>query len=378
MQHSELSALNSAPGESDRIESIDALRGFDMFWIVGGASLVTRLHKITHNEIFDVVANQFTHVSWEGCHFYDIIFPLFVFLMGTSTVFSLRKVVARDGLGAGYRRLLVRAIVIYLLGLFYYGGMSRDAGPEMFRYVGVLQRIAICYLAGGVLFLNCRFRGLLISCAGLLIGYWILMAFVAVPGMGVGNFSEGKNLANYLDQRFLPGYKWDGHWDPEGLLSTLPAIGTGLCGIFAGLLLHRVDLTPKQKFFGLVLAGTICLLTGWLWSLQFPIVKKLWTSSFVLVTAGWSYWFLAVFYLTIDIWRVRVWAQPFVWLGMNAIAIYMLTNLVSFRQVVRRMVHEPVLEIVAPYDDLFVSSLALSLTIAVCYILYRQRIFIRV
>ena len=204
--------------------AIDALRGFDMFWILGAASLVRGLRHVNKTEFVSTLSRQLTHVNWEGCHFYDIIFPLFVFLMGASTVGSLRNTVAREGRGAAYRRVLLRAIILYLLGLFYYGGLSRDGGPEMFRYMGVLQRIAICYLAGGVLFLNFRFRGLLVSCAGLLIGYWILMTFVPLSEHGAGNYEEGKNLANYLDQHYLPGYKLDGNgnWDYSVRCRQLP------------------------------------------------------------------------------------------------------------------------------------------------------------
>ena len=361
-----------------RIGAIDALRGFDMFWILGAAGLVHGLRNLSQVEVVNVLAKQLEHVAWEGCHFYDIIFPLFVFLMGVSTVFSLRKIVAREGTGAAYRRVVFRAIILYLLGLFYYGSLSRDGGPEMFRYFGVLQRIAICYLAGGILFLSLQFRGLLFTCAGLLIGYWLLLTFVPVPGFGAGNYDEGKNLANYLDQQYLWGYKWDGDWDPEGLLSTLPAIATGLLGIFAGLILARSNLTPRQKFLNLVLLGVVCLLSGWVWSLQFPLIKKLWTSSFVLLTAGWSYLLLATFYLVIDVWNMRTWAQPFVWIGMNSIAIYMLANLVRFSSVVRRVVHQGVLDTIEPWGDLLVTLLSLMIAVGVCYLLYRKRIFIRV
>ena len=377
------SALPGAKADTKvhpRVVAIDALRGFDMFWILGAASLLRGLRHVNKTEFVSTLSRQLSHVNWEGCHFYDIIFPLFVFLMGASTVGSLRNTVAREGRSAAYRRVLLRAIILYLLGLVYYGGLSHDGGPEMFRYMGVLQRIAICYLAGGVLFLNFRFRGLLVSCAGLLIGYWILMTFVPVSEHGAGNYEEGKNLANYLDQHYLPGYKLDGNgnWDPEGLLSTLPAIATGLLGIFAGLILFHADLSQRQKFGRLVMMGAVCLLVGWLWGLQFPVIKKRWTSSLVLLTAGWSYLLLAIFYLVIDICNIRTWAQPFVWIGMNPIAIYMLANLVGFSRLVRRVVHQDMVDAINPWGNLLVALLSLLVAVGICYVLHRKRIYIRV
>jgi predicted acyltransferase len=368
----------SIPPAGERVVSIDALRGFDMFWILGAGSLVHGLRSVSDGGFVSFLADQLEHVAWEGCRFYDIIFPLFVFLMGASTVFSLRKIVNRDGIAAAYRRVIWRAVVLYCLGLLYYGGLSRDGGPETFRYVGVLQRIAICYLAGGILFLNLRFRGLLLACAGLLIGYWALLTFVPVPGHGVGNFAEGKNLANYFDQQYLLGYKWRGDWDPEGLLSNLTAIATGLLGVFAGLLLYRSDLTKRQKVVYLAAAGCGCLLVGWLWGQQFPIIKRIWTSSYVLWTGGWSYLLLALFYLVIDVWNLRRWAQPFIWIGMNPITIYMLANLVGFSSLVRRVVHQQYFDAIQPWGDLLLALLSLLLAIGICYVLYRKRIFIRV
>ena len=242
----------------------------------------------------------------------------------------------------------------------------------------MLQRIAICYLLGGLVYLNFRLRGMIVVCATLLIGYWALLTFVPVPGFGAGNFAEGKNLTNYIDQQFLPGYKWDGDWDPEGLLSTLPAVASALFGMFAGMLIRRSDISEARKVLYLSLIGVGCLLLGWAWGFQFPVIKKLWTSSYVLIAAGWSYLLLAAFYLIIDVWKVDFWARPFVWIGMNPITIYMLTNLIDFQDLVRRVIHQPLVDLAAPYGELLVSVLALGLAVGVCWLLYRNRIFLRV
>ena len=257
--------------------------------------------------------------------------------------------------------------------------MSRDGGPETFRYMGVLHRIAICYLFGGLLFINLRVRGLMIAAILLLVGYWAAMTFIPVPGGEAGNYAEGKNLANYIDSKYLPGYKWDGDWDPEGILSSAPAIVSGLLGIFAGMLIRREDILPMKRVGLLVLIGCACLLLGWAWGLQFPIVKKLWTSSFVLFAAGWSFLLVALFYAVIDVWKIGVWHRPFVWIGMNSIAVYMANNLVrGFRGLVRRVIHQPMVESMGQWGDLCVTTLGLLLAIMFCRYLYQRQIFIRV
>ena len=267
---------------------------------------------------------------------------------------------------------------MYLLGLFYYGGLSRDGGPEMFRYVGVLQRIAICYLFAGLVVLNFRWRGIAIVCAGILIGYWLIMAFVPVPEYGAGIYEPGKNLAHYVDKIALPGYKWDGDWDPEGLLSTIPAIGTALLGVLAGIILRDASWPPLKKVGVLILLGLACLAGGWLWSFQFPIIKKLWTSSYVLFAGGWSYLLLALFYAVIDVGRFQIWARPFVWIGTNSITIYMLANLLGFRGLVGRVLHDDTIQAMGAYGPLVASLLSLSLALLVCQQLYKRGIFLRV
>jgi hypothetical protein len=186
------------------------------------------------------------------------------------------------------------------LVVIYYGGVGHQWSD--IRLVGILQRIAICYLFASVLFLNFESRCLVAALLALLVGYWALMTFVPVPGVGVGSFKPDANLANWLDLHYLPGRLWDETRDPEGLLSTLPAIGTCVLGVLSGLLLKDERLTPTQKSLWLITAGVAMIAGGYLWSLQFPIIKAIWTSSFVLVAGGYSAILLAVMYQVIDVW----------------------------------------------------------------------------
>lgn len=367
-----------------RLTSLDALRGFDMFWIVAGEILVLALYHLREasalqgiSGFLEVLHTQMTHVDWEGFHFYDLIFPLFVFITGVSAVFSLTKAITEKGKNAAIRKVIVRGIVLYLLGVFYYAGME-EVGDQL-RYVGVLQRIAISYLFGGLLFCLLNARGLLFSLVGILVGYWLAMSFIPVPGGEAGVMEEGANLANWVDQAILPGYKWDGDHDPEGILSSIPAIATMILGLLSGMILRDDSLSGGKKFFILILKGGLLIGLGYLWALHFPIIKKLWTSSYVLVAGGYSCLLLAFFYLVIDVWKWSKWAAPFLWIGANPITIYMLSgNIVSFDALANRIVKGPIRESLGSYAELVVAILVIAMILTLMRFLYRRKIFIRV
>jgi predicted acyltransferase len=355
--------------------SLDALRGFDMFWILGADALAHALGRMANAGPAQSLARQLEHVQWEGFHFYDLIFPLFVFI----------------------------------LALIYYGGIRN--GWEEIRWVGVLQRIALCYLFTGLAFCFLRPRSLAILCTVLLAGYWALMTFVPFPDVrpssgqgGVVNaeagftnvaqlnlqsttqlrgvFLEGVNLANYVDQRFLPGHRWDGTWDPEGLLSTLPAIATCLLGVFAGLILQSASTSSARKVLWLSLGGLGSLAVGLLWSGSFPIIKKIWTSSFVLLAGGYSALLLAVFYQVVDVWKLQRWCQPFVWIGTNSITVYLASQFVGFDDLAARIVGGNVRDILNQqvlegFGDLVQAAVALGLALLLVRFLHHRKIFLR-
>ncbi len=361
---------------AQRLLSLDALRGFDMFWIVGAEDLVDGLRKITDSGPIRVLADQLGHKPWAGFHFEDLIFPLFVFIIGVSLVFSLTKTIAQSGRRTAVIRILRRSALLYLLGIFYYGGFATPF--ERIRLLGVLQRLALCYLFASLLFCYLKPKALAGVCAGLLIGYWALMSFVPVPEHGAGNFAEGMNLANYVDKQYLPLRKWNGDHDPEGLLSTLPAIANCLLGVFAGLLLKNTTVPDRKKAGYLVAAGMACLAVGWLWHLNFPVIKKIWTSSFVLVASGYSCLLLAAFYQVIDVWKWQKWAMPFVWIGVNSITIYLAANLIDFEKIARRLVGGQLNGYFGRYGQLLIAIVALALGLWLLRFLYRRKIFLRV
>ncbi len=365
------------PAKSPRLMSLDALRGFDMFCIVGLDALVEGLRKASGDAgPIRAIAHQLEHVEWAGFHFEDLIFPMFVFIVGVSLVFSTARTIEREGRGRATAKIIRRALLLYALGIFYYGGFATPF--EKIRLLGVLQRIAICYLAAALIYTYCGNLGRLIWCVGLLVGYWLLMTFMPVPGGTAGDFAEGQNLANWVDKNYLPLRKWDGDHDPEGLLSTIPAIANCLIGVFAGVLLRDPNRSDRNKVLTLAIAGLTMVALGWLWNVQFPVIKKLWTSSFVLVACGYASLLLALFHLIIDAWGWRKWSLPFVWIGMNPITIYMLDNLLEIDRLARRFVGGDLNKLFGVYGPLVVAVAGVLITFAIARFLYVRRIFLRV
>ena len=372
---SDTEVTRPAKTATQRLLSLDALRGFDMFWIVGGEEIVHALHKASHAGPINLLATQMDHVKWEGVHFYDLIFPLFVFIVGVSMVFSLSKIIQESGRFAALKRIFWRALLLYVIGVLYYRGIAD--GVERIRLLGVLQRIALCYFFAGIIFCCFKLRGMIIACVTLLVVYWGLMTFVPVPDVGAGNFQEGSNLANYIDKQYLPFRKWDGDHDPEGLLSTLPAIANCLLGVFAGLLLKNKIVGEQRKVLWLLGAGVAGVLLGHLWGLQFPVIKKIWTSSYVLVAAGYSCLFLALFYQIIEVWRFQKWAMPFVWIGLNPITIYLAHNLIDFEKLANRFVGGPIKASFGDYGAVLVTVIVVCMSFLFVRFLYRRKIFLR-
>jgi predicted acyltransferase len=233
------------------------------------------------------------------------------------------------------------------------------------------------------LFLNFNWRGLVVALVALLGGYWALMTFVPVPGIGAGSFAMDANLANWIDAHYLPGRLWDKTRDPEGLLSTLPAIGTCLLGVLTGLLLKENRLAPQQNSLWLIGAGVVMVAAGHLWALQFPIIKAIWTSSFVLVAGGYSAMLLGVVHQIVDVWGLKNWSTIFVWIGANAILLYFINGQIGFEPVAMRLVGSNVAEFfderMAGGGGAFVANLiGLTFVVLLARFLYQRRIFLRV
>ncbi|WP_397380942.1 acyltransferase family protein [Prosthecobacter sp.] len=362
----------SSSASSTRLLSLDALRGFDMCWILGLSTVVSQIlnRAFPQSDLVTSIATQFKHVDWAGFRFYDLIFPLFLFLAGVSLAIALPRRLAREGRLSTIRHLLARAAILVVLGVIFSGGVKN--GWDQIRWLGVLQRIGIASAAAGLLSLLLKTRGLTVAAAALLIGYFLLLRFVPVPGVGAGNFAEGMNLTNYLDSIWLPGRKHDGNHDPEGILSTLPAIATALLGLVAGKWITG-SASPMRKFGGLIAAGLLLLALGWAWHPFFPIIKKIWSSSFVLVAAGWSAILLGLFYAIVDILGWRRGLAPFLWVGSNPIALYLCSGFGFFRTISERLATAPP----PPYDWL-PSAMTFAIMLATAQWLHKRQLFLKV
>ena len=360
----------------ERVASIDALRGFDMFWISGGEELIHTLAKAWPIPLLAGLSQQFHHVPWEGFRFYDLIFPLFVFIVGLVLPFSLTR---RMEAGGHRRQLYLHAVrrllLLYLLGLIYNGLL--DFNLHQLRILGVLQRIAIAYFFATLLVMNLKVRGQAVATTAILLAYWAIMAWVPVPGFGHGVYTPQGNLAAYLDQRFLPRpYCCYDFGDNEGIISNLPAIATCMMGALAGHWL-RAQQSQKRKLVGLALAGVASLGVGLLWSVRFPIIKNIWSSSFVLFAGGWSLLLLALFYLIIDVWKVRRWAFFFTVIGVNPITIYLINRFFDFRLISDIFIHGFV-DYLGAWKPLVTAAAAIAVGWLFLYYLYKQKIFLKV
>lgn len=321
------------PITNSRLQSLDALRGFDMFWIISAEVIIHGLSQATNLPIFNWMSGQLHHSPWNGFTFYDMIFPLFIFIAGVSMPFSFGKKFEKNSANRLsvkkniYKSLFKRTIILILLGMIVNHAQSLS-GYENIRFASVLGRIALSCFFAALIFLNTNLRGQLISFFILLLGYWAALTLIPVPGFGAGVLTPEGNLPAYIDRMFLPGEVLRKVYDPEGILSTIPAIGTALLGVFGGQFLrHSFDkINELRKGLILFISGIVLVLLGLLWNIVFPINKNMWTSSFVLYAGGWSVLLLSVFYLVIDVWKMKKWSMPLVWIGMNSILIYMASH----------------------------------------------------
>ena len=316
-----------------RLQSLDTLRGFDMLFIMGGAGLVTGLATLIPCPFTEALAGQMHHVEWHGLAFMDTIFPLFLFIAGISFPFSLEKQrKSGKSRAAIYRKVIRRGIILVLLGIIYNGLLVNLNFAEQ-RYASVLGRIGLAWMFGALIFMNTRWKARAVIIGVILVGYWLVMGFVPAPdGGGADIFSAEGSIAGWVDRNFLPGALYQGNIDPEGLLGLIPAIATALMGMMTGefVKMKREGLTENRKVVYMICAGIIMLAVGLIWSTMFPINKKLWTSTFVLVVGAYSLIMFALFYWIIDVKNHRGWTFFFVVIGMNSITIYLAQRFIRF------------------------------------------------
>lgn len=399
--------INSIKKTSSRLASLDALRGFDMFWIVCGEYIfhgIANGIKTTHSLIQDPVdwqiatnntlsfaersmigiSNQLHHSPWNGFTFYDLIFPLFIFIAGVSMPFSFSHQLEKTGINKAvakkniYRSLIKRTIILLLLGMLVNGALQFQ-GYENTRFVSVLGRIALSCFFAALIYLNCSLQKQLIWFSILLLSYWAAMTLIPVPGFGAGVLTAEGNLSAYIDRILLPGKLHRTVYDPEGLLSTIPAIGTALLGIFTGQLLRSEKFTPIKKVFLIAISGTLLLLLGLLWGIVFPINKNIWSSSFVFYAGGWSMMMLVTFYYIIDVLGFKKWSMPLVWMGCNAILIYMAAHgIVNFESTSEFLFSGLYTKIPEIWHSALLWTGVALIQFSALYFLYKKKLFLKI
>lgn len=326
-----------------RLVSLDALRGFVMFWIMSGEHIAHALAKAAPIPVFVWMSSQLHHTDWNGITFYDMIFPVFLFVAGVSMPFSFEKKMSVAGVNTPielpaeekrkiYLTMVKRTCKLLLLG-FIVNGLLKFDGYSQTRFASVLGRIGLAWFFAGIIYLNFDIKKQVLWLVGILVGYYAVMKLVPVPNFGAGILTPEGSFSSYIDQLFLPGRLHSKVYDPEGLFSTIPAVATALLGVFLGTFLKsRANEFSTNKTVLIMIAAAAALIAlGLVWDYSFPINKRLWTSSFVCFVGGFSILFFTFFYLIIDVLGFRKWAFPLLLIGSNSILIYMASEgLVNF------------------------------------------------
>ena len=364
----------SPPTPAQRLVSLDALRGFDMFWITGGTAILMGLGKIIHHPWFDKFLEQFDHMPWRGLHFYDLIWPLFMFIMGAAIPLAIAK---RRAKGETDRRLLLhalwRAIVMFCLGTVTQGNLLLFDWYKFRPCYSVLHGLAVGYLIATLVAVKVKPKWHVATIAAFLLAYWAVVMLVPVPGVGAGVLTPQGNLPTYVDKLIL-GHL---HYGENTWFLSYPGFGASvLLGVLAGQLLMS-GRSQRSKMFRLLGMGGLSLLAGLLWSLWFPVIKLMWTSSYVLISGGFSFLVLALFYWIVDVLGYRKWAFGFIVIGMNSIAVYVATEIFDFSRVGNIFVGG-LLPRVGRWDSLVEAAAAFAIVWLILFWMYRKKEFIRI
>lgn len=361
--------------ETKRLLSLDAFRGFTIAAMI----MVNNPGSWSH------IYGPLRHARWNGLTPTDLVFPFFLFIVGVSIALAYTKLRQKNvSAGKMHLKILFRTIKIFGVGLLL--NFIHHFSFSEIRYAGVLQRIAIVFLISSLLFLHSRWILQLIIGAGLLIIYWMVMTLIPTPGYQSAMLEPGINLAAWVDEMFLPGKMWQGTWDPEGILSTIPAIGTCIIGMLTGRLILD-EASQMRKMKRVFILGFLAIILGYMWSRIFPVNKNLWTSSYVLVTGGMAMMMMAILMLLIDKLQYKKLAFIGIVFGVNAITVYVLANLLALLFYSLPIADAGLNEhFVRLADHSFLSHKFLSLLYAMMFIavnfipaywLYRKKIFIK-
>jgi len=374
--------------QPQRLESLDVLRGFDLFMLVGLETAIHQLSSAVDTPSFHSFMWCFSHVDWEGFSPWDLVMPLFMFMSGITIPFALSRYKQAKDRSLVYRRILKRVILLWIFGMMCQGNLLGLDPNRIYIYSNTLQAIAMGYLIASLLYLHTRIRTQIIIAVALLLGFWGAMEFITVQGYGGGNYTPDGNLAEWIDREVLGRFR-DGASVMNGevvfaewyrytwILSSLNFGVTALTGTFAGYILKDKAWMPKQKVIYLLAIGAAMVAIGWIWGIWHPVIKKLWTGSMTLVSSGYCFLLMALFYYLID---YKGWKKYSGWLkvyGMNSIVAYMLTQCVNFRCIGHSLFHglQPHL---GDYYQVLMTVCQVLLIYFILWEMYKRKLFLKV
>lgn len=365
--------------KSKRLLSIDALRGFDMFFISGGAAFIHIIHGKTDWAWVDLISEQMDHPSWNGFTFYDFIMPLFLFISGVSLSFSLSSGIKRNTPKSDlYMKAFKRMIILMILGIIYKNAPVPVFDPSDIRFSSVLGRIGMATFVTTLLYLNFTIKQRFYWVIGILLAFYGALYLIPVPGFGAGDLSFEGNLVGWLDRLIMPGRLSQGTFDQLGISTQLPSLCLTILGAWAGDILREQKNNESTKLQSLILIGSLLVVGGLIWGLHFPINKHLWTSSFIIMTGGMGFLILALFYWIIDVLNHRKWAFFFKVIGMNSLTIYFAYSFINFSYTSSKIFAGFLTPIDEKWHEFILSFGTAGLVWIFLYILYRNKLFIKI
>lgn len=379
--------MKNTHSSSKRLESLDALRGFDLFFLVALGPLMHSLARTANVEWLNESMWVFSHVSWEGFSPWDLIMPLFLFMSGISMPFSLSRYKSISDKRPLLRRLAKRILLLWIFGMMCQGNLLALDPNTIYLYSNTLQAIATGYLITALLFLFTSRRTQIITAVVLLLVYWTAMQFITVDGYGGGNYTPQGNLAEWIDNTVLGRFRdtaqvIDGKvvvadwYHYTWILSSLNFGVTVLTGLFAGYIVKdKIEEKKKLKlYFG---TGITMVIAGWLWNFQMPVIKTIWTSSMVLVSSGYCFLLMGLFYYWIDYKGHRsgiTWLKVY---GMNSIVAYMLANVVNFRCIGESLFYG-LEQYMGSYYSFLMTLWNIGAVYVIIWFMYKRGIFLKV
>jgi predicted acyltransferase len=374
------------PQPTERLGSLDVLRGFDLFCLVFFQPVFMALARVMDVPWLNAITTQFEHVQWEGFAFWDIIMPLFMFMAGASMPFAFAKYLSNGGKVSLYKRILKRVVLLWIFGMMCQGNLLALDPDKIYFYSNTLQAIAMGYLISAILLLNFKLRGQIIITSGLLVTYWLLLTFVRADGFGGGNFTPDQNLAEFIDRIVLGRFRDRAEVTETGLdfgnyrytwiLSSLNFGVTVMTGVFAGHIM-KSGLPKLKKVQWLVIGGVAMMVAGQIWGLHMPVIKKIWTSSMTLYSSGICFLLMALFYYLID---YRNYGKYLNWLkiyGMNSILAYMLFSILKLDGVSRSLLFG-MEQYMGAYYPVLIRLANVSIIFFILWVMYRQKKFLKV